>query len=415
MSGNIILISDDKRVEEILKPKIILLREVDEFCTKSYSDTDIGTPDVILIYCSEDKEQQERCLDLIRSLKTNPALYATSIILVVDIFNRGFMMNAYAENINDYLLVNSEKSSVLIKLMWAFRQNSLIKELKKRKEFLTDFGVVDKVSGFYSSKYREKIFNHELNYLNTNRAFNSIVLIGAGEKAKATFGYDELVSAVKTSVRASDIVFSGLNEKLYILLPDTPIDKACKLFRKIKLKLNFEVIAAITDISGKSFDIIEKSLLANISKAECEKDKFIIVSDGSTLKNEDDGTWQDWFSHENKTNFKIFKQSYKKKLEKVITPVFYQVQKRYEEKLFEIKIEQTIGESSSKFALIKDEHRSELEVNYNGFSKIHINIVHEGLDSPENQKFDISLPDITEDNITKILEDFIDTYTKFYT
>ena len=418
-SCNILLVSNDPSIESELNPKIILLREVDSLYAVSYAEAynDIGKPDIIMVYCNDDKFQQNECLDLIKHLRNNENLYATSIILVVEKFDKGFLLNAYDENITDFVLKDAEQSTFLVKLMWAFRKNALIKELRKRKEFLSDFGVVDKKTGFYVSQYREKIFNHELNYIDTKKTINSILLIGASDKYKSNFNYDDVCEAIKNSVRASDIIFQGPNEKIYVLLPNTPLNKACHIFEAISIKLTKQksIIAAITNINGKSFEIIEDKLLANISKAEMFEERYIILNDNTNEYEEvGDESWQHWFKQNLGTpkNFKIFKAAYNKKLKNVIVPTFFQLQKIYEEKLFEVTIGQETGETTSKFTLKKGDAESELQINYNGFSKIHVNIVNKGLDSPENQNYEIDLAQISEKNITTLVENFIKTFVE---
>ncbi len=420
--SNIILISDDENIEEIMSLRLVPLREMDSFESITYETAvkeNFGQPDVIMIYCNEDKEKQAECIKLIRYIRNERKLFATSIILVLDSFNKEFILTAYSENITDFMLRDSEKGATLVKLMWALKQATIVRDLTRTKSFLTEIGILDKNTGFYLSKYREKLFNHELKYLELSDKESSILLIGASEEGKAVYDYKEIADVTKAFLRSSDVIFQGLNEKIYILLPNTPLDMVKNVFGKIKANIaNKEsVVAVAASINDKRFSNIETALLSALPKANLSDAKFLIVNDvpSDEIKVEDE-SWQNWFKQNLGTprNFKIFKAAYTKKLKNVITPTFFQLQKQYEDKYFEVEVNHIIGETTSKFILSKGENESELQINYNGFSRIHVNIVNKGLDSPENENYEIDLSQISEDNITKLVERFIKTFVEFY-
>ncbi|MBR1753392.1 hypothetical protein IJ732_01025 [bacterium] len=420
--SNIILISDDENIEEIMSLRLVPLREMDSFESITYETAvkeNFGQPDVIMIYCNEDKEKQAECIKLIRYIRNERKLFATSIILVLDSFNKEFILTAYSENITDFMLRDSEKGATLVKLMWALKQATIVRDLTRTKSFLTEIGILDKNTGFYLSKYREKLFNHELKYLELSDKESSILLIGASEDGKAVYDYKEIADVTKAFLRSSDVIFQGLNEKIYILLPNTPLDMVKNVFGKIKANIaNKEsVVAVAASINDKRFSNIETALLSALPKANLSDAKFLIVNDvpSDEIKVEDE-SWQNWFKQNLGTprNFKIFKAAYTKKLKNVITPTFFQLQKQYEDKYFEVEVNHIIGETTSKFILSKGENESELQINYNGFSRIHVNIVNKGLDSPENENYEIDLSQISEDNITKLVERFIKTFVEFY-
>ena len=98
---------------------------------------------------------------------------------------------------------------------------------------------------------------------------------------------------------------------------------------------------------------------------------------------------------------------FNKKMEKVITPVFYRLQKAYEEKLFGTKIEQYTDEEQCVFTLKNRKQESSLRIVYPGFAKIVIYITHKGLESPEDSELSLPLAKITSKELIKIIEDFI--------
>ena len=106
-------------------------------------------------------------------------------------------------------------------------------------------------------------------------------------------------------------------------------------------------------------------------------------------------------------NYKIFRQIFNKKMEKVIAPVFFRLQKTYEEKLFDTKIEQYTDAEQCVFHLKNQNQDSTLRIVYPGFAKIIVYITHEGLDSPENREIQLALTKISQKELVKIVEDFI--------
>jgi hypothetical protein len=83
------------------------------------------------------------------------------------------------------------------------------------------------------------------------------------------------------------------------------------------------------------------------------------------------------------------------------------MQKLYEEKLFETQIEQYSNSALSAFTLKHGDQVSELKITYPGFSKINIDLLHQGLDSPENKRISLDLTELDDSKLTKILEKFI--------
>ena len=98
---------------------------------------------------------------------------------------------------------------------------------------------------------------------------------------------------------------------------------------------------------------------------------------------------------------------FNKKLEKVITPLFYRLQKSYEEKLFDTQIEQYTNEEQCVFSLRNKKQESTLRIVYPGFSKIIVYITHAGLDSPEDSEIQLPLTKITQKELGKITENFM--------
>ena len=86
------------------------------------------------------------------------------------------------------------------------------------------------------------------------------------------------------------------------------------------------------------------------------------------------------------------------------------MQQAYDGKLSDTKIEQIVNGDICFFKLSNDKHDSVLKIVYPGFSKIVITIEHSGLDTNENQEIDLQLSEITEKQLIKIIEDFVNSF-----
>ena len=181
----------------------------------------------------------------------------------------------------------------------------------------------------------------------------------------------------------------------------TPEQKA--EFEKIKQELSPEISikAGICEITSNKVLTLEKHAQNALSESLLSGQDFVIYSDENN-KQEDN-----WLTEPKEKNYKLFKNVYSKKLEKVIAPVFYRLQKSWEEKLFNTKIDQHTDETQSVFKLTNPKQTSLLKIVYPGFAKVIVYITHEGLDSPENREISIPINKIDNKDITNIVENFI--------
>lgn len=404
--SNIILITNDNNVVDILTPKLVLLREIDNILTTNYSDA-IKTiqniiPEVILIYCSNEKDE---CLRLIRAIKTTEKTKNTSVLLLIDKYEQDFVLNAYEENIADYFNVNADDAELLMRTIWGLKKNAYMTSIQKQNSLLERLGVVDKSTGFYTNDYCDKIFENEFKNLEENNDDGILMLISASEESKTKLNPLQLAKAIKISTRNSDVIVHSDANRFYVLLRETQLKGAFCVWDKIKRAVGeqYTINAGISSINEKPLNELKSELLKALIEAVSTNKDLVIVSE------EEQAPSGDWLDKINSTqkNFKLFKQAFNKKLEKVITPIFFQVQKLYEDKLYKTQIEQYSNETLSAFVLKKEDQISELKITYPGFAKINIDIIHQGLDSPENKRITLDLTELDETRLAQILENFI--------
>jgi len=407
--SSIILVTNDNNVTQILKPKLVLLREIDTILTTNYSDAiknlRKNVPDTILLYCADEKDA---CLDLIRNLKADEFTKNTTILLVIKEYDQDFVLSAYDENITDYLTLKADDAEILMRTIWCLQKNAMANTVRKQRNLLEQLNIINKETGFYSNNFCDKVFENELNILKETDTKAILMVVSPTEESKTKITPKHLSDSIKNSMRNSDVIVHGPLNKFYILLPKTPLQGAFCVWDKIKKAVGEDnsVICGVVNIDNKTFAELKTDLLNGLIEAESTKNDMVVVD------NSEESSSEDWLDKINSTqkNFKLFKQAFNKKLDKVITPVFFQTQKLWEEKLFKTKIDQYSNSTVSSFSLKKLNNESELKITYPGFSKINIDIIHQGLDSPENRRISLDLTELDETRLTKILEEFIQEF-----
>ncbi len=137
--SNIILVTNDNNVARILKPKPILLREIDNILTTTYSEAILNikniNPELVLIYT--DKEQED-CLELIKLIKTDEQTKVTAIFLIIKVYNQYFILSAYDEDITDYITLDSGDADILIRIRWSLKKRLANATLNKQFNLLEE-------------------------------------------------------------------------------------------------------------------------------------------------------------------------------------------------------------------------------------------------------------------------------------
>lgn len=406
--NSVILITNKEDIERNLRANMVLLRESDSVVSAYYDDApDVvyeKRPDIVIIHEHEDRD---KTIGLIKYLKEKRVFDNTNIILLVDKYDRDFILNAYDEGIDDYITVSSDPSEMLIRTINCIKKSELHKEIKRVKYYLSTYGIVSEQSGFFSPKFAKEIF--ELEVMNNNFADGSFVIITPDDEGKKVFSDSKMNAAIKQSVRCGDIVAEASGSKYYLLL-NTSCDGAVTVLSKLKglLPEEFSIKAGIAPISTRKFADIEKKATCALNDALLNNKEYVIYSPNS-------GDNDNWLAEDQAEvkSYRFFKGVFNKKLEQVIAPVFYRLQKTYEEKLINTKIEQFTDEKQSVFRLINARSEGMLKIVYPGFSKVIIYIVYSGLDSPENREISLPINMLNQKEVSQVVENFISEYIEY--
>ncbi len=394
----ILLVSDDKNLAENIKEKLVFLRKDDAVAISTYTnaaqEAELLPANLILLHENEDKKETFSLLKQLREKYKD--IY---IILLINTCDVEFILNSTDAGADDFIQISAENYEFVLRLVNYIKHASIKISLSRNIKLLEQLKVVNELTGIYEYSYSKQVIENIIDSeLVSDGAF---MAISPSKKGKTKFSEEKLSIAIKQSIRENDIVAHGKGTNFYVFLPETDMNGAATVYRKIEEKIKFEICAGISDISGKEYDKFEKNALKALASAIATESSIIFAED------EPKETLDDWLDRDSSKNYKIFRQMFNKKLEKVITPVFYRLQKTYEEKLFNTKIEHFIDEDQCVFNIQNKSFSSSLKIIYPGFAKIIIYITHDGLDSPENREIHLQLAQVTQHEIVDIVEDFI--------
>lgn len=385
----ILLVSDDNSFAQKLDEKLVFLRKNDEVVISDYASAFdlLGGCSVVLVHQNSTAEQT---LSLIKDLRKNKDI---CLILVANSKDEGLILNCADLGVDDFILADAENFEFVLRIVHNI-EYSVLKQLSQSYiKLLKQVNVVDEYFGLFNYEYCQSIMKEQKNGI--------FMAISPCDKMK--FSLDDIAFAIKFAIRKNDIAFVGRGSNFYLYLKDTDFDGAKIVFDKINSKI--KINAGVADISGKVFDLYEKEAQDALIEAQKTEQNFVI-------QHARENTLDEWLADTNSGNYKLFRKIFNAKLEKVITPVFYRLQKSYEEKLKSTEIVQFTTDEQCVFELKNKNNNSKsiLRIIYPGFAKIVISIKHEGLDSPENSEISLPLDKVTQKELIEIVENFIKEY-----
>ena len=400
--NSILLISDDANLAELLRSKLIFLRKDDSVLISDYDSAEqnfeLSGADIVLIHENSSKNATLELVKSIRRKNLNAAIF-----LLINDYDEELVLACYDVGIDDFAMAGADAFELVIRTVNDIKHNSIKLKAMRNTKLLEQLHVVDDLTGLYNYNFAKQVIE---NVIDDNLIdFGSFMVISPSEEAKSKFSVEKMAKAICGSIRVDDVATFGRGAKFYIFLPKTDFNGSIVVLNKIKASYgeDFELSVGISGITHKTFDEMEKDGLQALSDALATNAEYVFA------KEKEDDTLDDWLDElkDEPKNYKIFRKIFNKKLEKVIIPVFYRLQKSWEEKLFETEIRQSADDEMCVFHLKNKKQDSTLRIVYPGFAKIIISITHEGLDSPENKEIQLPLTKISQKELVAIVEDFI--------
>ncbi len=361
MANKIVLVSDDIDFFDYIKSKLAL-RKSDELFTFAFDSIPEMIhllTDSVLIVNSEGA--QEKTLDLLKIVKGSP--------VIVSAYNEDevFKLACYNTGMFDYITLLTSDTEFQSRLIPALSVASTLKKNKQYREILVKSGVISESNEvFLDYNY---ILDKELDEIEKTSRKAVFLAIAPNEKSKFMLQANLIETVILSCIRKNDILMNYAANKYFLLMYDTDVNAVEILWAKIVSKLPQKLYAGISNIRGQKREQLINEALNKLHQA-VNYDKDLVnqaaspVATISTIQSSDAV----------KSNFKLFRQEFGKKIEQVITPVFYQIQQKYSGKLMGITMQQGSGEGYGTF-YIKGKHMSScFRITSPGFSKINIDI-----------------------------------------
>lgn len=405
---NIILVTNNETMIGLLSSELVQLRNIDSILIRNYQNTletiESEKPQAVIINCQNSMEEPF-CLDLIRKIKE---ISSIPIILLVESYNPTFIKVANKNGISDVLSIQYGNSEILMRTIWSLQKNELRQQHKKYEKLLTQLNAIDENTGFYTPKYSDKVFQNEIDYLNTKKIDGVFVAIAPNKESRLQPSVDNIIETIKNNTRATDTVaHTKSKDTFYLLLENTNLEGSMVVWNRINKAIGADetICAVVCPIENKDYDQIEVELKEGLELSKTSPN-FLHIVQSSQKKNDN------WLENDGSTpltnskDFKLFRQIFNKKLEKIVKPAVEELIEEYKDILF--NTETPLVETDDSFSVKFVNKRQESEFKLTQKSNIiQVEAIHNGLDSPENKSYSIGLNDITTREIQNEFEDFI--------
>ena len=381
MKAGVLVISNDRSAFEFIKPHLVLLRNNDMVYESDYKDSlrviAQNSPQLVILHCGYDLHSFTELIEKI----------TVPVIALFDDMDSEYLLTACDCGIVDFITKKSTSAEILARVMFQLRNRNSKDKLFDSLCLFYQKGVIDK-RGFYTNPL--EIFPYYLEKVE----YGSLLLLS---------GDDNLGDKLVATLRESDIKASVARNLYYVFMPYTDIDGAVSVVKKLNGNdIPQRVKAGICSHYGKKEFSVLNNILENALNVAVGTNKEYIIIDDNLSPN------TNWLEKMNsgKKNFKLFKQEFNKMLELVLTPVFYQIQTKYEEAFMNSRIFQRITPELSIFKIQGEYFDSEFKLKSSGFSAITIDITH----NTDEKRITIDLNDLEPKTLEVLLEEFVEEH-----
>ena len=400
MSNKIVLVSDDSNFFDFIRLKLEL-RKSDELFTFSFDVLPENLHllnSAVLIINSENSE--EKTLDLLNIVRNSPSIVFS--FNDDDVFRR----KCYRAGVFDFMTLLIPDAEFRARIIPLLTVSSLLEKNRQYREFLVAKNIITRVSEVFLD------YSHIIDLkLDEIKKKSQKVVFGAispNEKNKFLFKPVQIEALILNNIRKNDILMNFAPNKYFIFLFDIDIAGAEKLWQKISFQTTNLLYAGFCKVLNQNRERLINEALNNLHEVinkeksfNCSKNN--LLAGLNTIQNSSEALY----------NFKMFKQEFGKKIDRIIAPVFYQVQQKYLNKLQGVSLEQISDEGYGVF-YIKGKHAvSSFKITSPGFSKINIDITYQSSSNNIDAKRIVLEPEELEQGLLEdLLEQFILEYKR---
>lgn len=395
MSNKIVLVSDDLDFFEYIIPKLFIRKsdELFRFSYESFLDKVHLFSSSLLLLNSNNEEN--RALELIKILNQNPII-VFNLNECLEYKNKVLKYGAC-----DYITPYSSDDEIKYKILSALRFSSILDKKSYYRELLVKNNIISKNNEVFTDyKY---ILEQELEKINDKSVPTTIVAISPNEKNKFLLQANQIETCILNVIRKNDILLNYAPNKYFLLLFNTDIESAQKIWDKIRELIPEKMYAGFANALYKKREQLVNEVLNKLHIAiNYDKD---YINDENLSKETFVGN-----------NFKSYRQSFEKNLENIVAPVFFRIQQNFNSKLFGMKIEQKVFNSNYELIIIAKNSKAIFKIASAGFSRINIDISYENVSNQIEEKRVSFNPEEFEAGILEdLLEQFIMEFKKEYT
>ena len=389
MQGRVVLITNDSDFFEFIAPKL-KLRKSDELFRFKFEDIPeklhLLQTSVLIINSESSKEQT---LELLKLLKGSPA--------IVFSFNEDeiFKLLCLKSGALSYFTPMTSDEEIDVGLSSALNVSSLLIKNLRYREILEKNNCITPNNEVFLDY--TNVLDRELDKINKTSTPSVLVAISPNEKTKFLIKPNQIETIILNNIRKNDILMNFAVNKYFLLLFDTDIDGAQKIWAKISSQIPEKIYAGFAKTFSKSRQQLINEALNKLHEA-INYEKFT----------------ESMISSENPTNnFKQFKHNFNKKIEQVITPTFYHIKQKYTDKLYGVIIEQEIGDGYGILRIKNRQIQSVLKITSAGFSKINIDITYlSGNENIDMKRIALEPDELEAGFLEDLLEQFILEFKK---
>lgn len=386
MQSRIVLISEDTDFFEYISQKFEL-RKNDELFRFSFEEL----PDKlhllatsVLIINSENAE--DKTLELLSLVTWTPAVI--------------FAYNEYEEfkkktlecGAIAYITPMTTEEEFYADIIQALKVSSILEKNKQYRDILVRKNLImpnNEVLLDYNS-----VLDRELEKLSKTSSCAVLAAISPNEKTKFLLQPNQIETIILNNIRNNDILMNYAVNKYFLLLFDTDIEHAKKIWIKIQNKIPERIYAGFAKTFSKTREQLVNEALNKLHEAINYEKVYTEMPEAQTLGR--------------KNNFKLFKQEFYKNFEMIVNPAFYHIKQKYCDKLFGVTLEQEILENCCIFRLKSRHAEAAFKMNCHGFSKINIDITYQkSTENIDAKRISLNPKELEAGLLEDLLEQFI--------
>jgi len=409
-NGSILVISNNEKIGSQISDKIKLLRECDVIRVVNYIESisvlNSTQPSIILVYCSNSDS-----IGIIKEIRAIKSLDAVPIILIMDSLIEDLLMYAFDNGIDDFFFLNDTDSVILMRIFLTLQKSILYKQIDIHNEILIAADIIDKQTGIYKKEQApialRNFFSKSIEENLENTIFMYLKPVSINNKR---LNISKIAEVIKSVPRGNDIVAFGRSSGFYLILYNAGIAGAKSVASRIKHSLSdiCKVYANAAEITT-SFEEMEPVLYQSLKDQISAGKEFNYIYDLTFNETAEIIDIKD----ENGKKFKDFKKEFFENFEKIVAPVFYQMQTSNADAFPEAKIKFDINEKESSFTIKQDNITSELIITYPAYIKLIMDIKHTEDDkTPVIRRLTFDFEDFSAEKLTSILKDVINEFSE---